>query len=228
MSILRRKFYWADHDDYGAGWNINPQDPLSIPVVGLGIFHDAVEHPELHVYGWSLPDEIRAIGAMIFTRVQSGMISLTGNNTYDGVLGQTLSIIFAEAVFQWGENTPKIPKRWLKFEDDWVDNLIRDTINSAKREFRKEITYFDLEEQPQNNLRECQNFWRYAYAYMRQGYYRVCNGLFGNSGVCTARWICEQIQEKVPETGDYGECLDICINTESGETRIIHDYAGSY
>ena len=84
MSTLSRRFVWIDSHDSGMhGWlpeSVKDLDPF-IPSDGFGICHDLLEHPKMD---GTMEDEMLALGAEWFIRIETGRINPYAMNQQPG------------------------------------------------------------------------------------------------------------------------------------------------
>lgn len=216
MAKLTRRFFWDNHDDFGEGWNPNPNDDESVPVRDFGFAHDALEHIAISRDGWTPEDEFMAFGAMIFIRVNSGYFS-GGFYPAERVLGMDLGRIAIEQIAQKGFDTrEKTRTREVPEIEGFISELfyeakqfIRDEYSPGKDEY--------IAESIRDNLSEFLNFFKFGPAWIREGYLRAKNGIFRNSSSSFACDIFRDLEEIGNKKGDEGDRLTVRIDTESGE-----------
>lgn len=210
--MSRTIFEWREDEEFGGyGW-IPKGKPHFNANEGLGIAHDTLEHFPADANVETMDAEMRAFGAMLYMRVESGWYY---QNAYRGAadvhLGSDIGRFLQEVRFdQWKLTNPGITRRIDETMEDEMDAIFKTAIKNAN-EWRDDDPHFKLD-----HTTDWMRGW------MRRGY-RACIKRYHGAKPHELAYLFDQVKETVDkqyERGDEGQELHVLVNHKTLELKL--------
>lgn len=220
--MARRVFVWGYDEEYSVeGWIPKGMPDFNALNTAYGLVHDVMEHTDRD--DGSLAHELRAFGAMLYIRGDSGWFYRSGgvggyvSNVYSE-LGDLLVAGFSGVTKSGSESGARI------WEPPPTRPLPDDSEHELQEAIRKAVGYVNEYGHPDEELTLSTPVVQQALGWMRSGY-RLCKRRFhgrdchalGN----TFQRLCDQLEGKM-SIGEHGDELVIRVSNRTLEHKITH------
>jgi hypothetical protein len=222
--MLIAKFEWKEDQELGGeGW-IPTRFPNFSAGEGLTIAHDTLEH--FANDEGNLAGEVRAFGAMIFTRVEGGYFSnrmsrYSPEETVGMELGQFLEELSNGEHSDWGD-FPRPPRtyRLKNGTEEIIDKILTETLKSYEREAQN-YSENSLIDNHQTSIELSK-----MHGWLRIGYRKAVRRFRGaDSGDMS--YLFDKLKERINEkhkNGSYGEVLTVSVNIRRLTFEVSQNY----
>lgn len=134
------RFKKAEHEDFGTyGWLLEGAPSTYVPLSGMGIAHDVLEH--LVGDTGTIEEELMALGAALYIRGDGGY----WNKSYHSPGVHIGSDVGNDLAYKYGglENGINCPGRTYKLEA-YVEEWIQNAIDEARKNIKDQLDGWDL------------------------------------------------------------------------------------
>ena len=221
--MIKRSFTWADDDSYGmTGW-VPDFIPNANVSSDFGLVHDVMEH--LGEQRGTFEDEIRALGAMIYTRILGGYFyrGYTFRTQEEMMLLEVTELVNQMAWVRSSKLLKEAPPTKVYNEDlSWLFSEIK---AMSRKHFKDEIAEAITLSNYKENILRAIGWLRLGFVQARSRYYHAnpyeVEGLFQE--IKTA------VNKPNFKHGEYGDKLVISINPKQLRFNVKYqEFRGEY
>jgi hypothetical protein len=222
--MLIAKFEWKEDQELGGeGW-IPTRFPNFSAGEGLTIAHDTLEH--FANDEGNLAGELRAFGAMIFTRVEGGYFSneMTRRSAEENLgmeLGRFLEELGNGEHSGWGD-FPRPPRtyRLKNGTEEIIDKILTESLKSYQAEMQN-YSEDHLTDSYQTDIELSK-----MHGWLRIGYRKAVRR-FRGAGSGDMSYLFGELKDRIDEkhkNGSYGEVLTVSVNIRRLTFEVSQNY----